>query len=176
MTHYVVPSRHSHRKESLVTSRAIIVAVTLALGFTATRAAAQPRPKIAVALEARSEGRPDADAAAASLLAAVRRGLEAMTDVEIVPSDGARRAVWIVGGTTPGAVAASVIVTERYDRETLMVLGIEDEEMAHRMMALQIVIDHQIFTGRAAADVGRRIVAAIDTGVFARLRALPPKP
>ena len=159
-----------------MTSRAIIVAFTLTLGLTAARAGAQPRPKMAVALEARSEGRPDADAAAAALTAAVRRGLEAMADVEIVPSDGARRAVWIVAGTAPGAVAASVIVTERYDRETLMVLGIEDEEMAHRMMALQIVIDHQIFTGRAAPEVARRIVNAIDTGVFARLRALPPRP
>lgn len=159
-----------------MTPRAIAVALTLTLGFTATRADAQPRPKIAVAVEARSEGRPGADAAAASLVAAVRRGLEAMTDVEIVPSDGARRAIWIVSGTTPGTTSASVIVTERYDRETLMVLGIEDEEMAHRMMALQIVIDHQIFTGHSAADVAKRIVAALDTGVFARLRALPPKP
>ncbi len=157
-------------------SRAIAVALTLALGFTATRAGAQPRPKIAVALEGRSEGRPGANAATASLVAAVRHGLEAMTDVEVVPSDGARRAIWIVAGTAPNAIAASVIVTERYDRETLMVLGVEDEEMAHRMMALQIVIDHQIFTGRAAPDIAKRIVAAIDTGVFARLRALPPKP
>jgi hypothetical protein len=68
------------------------------------------------------------------------------------------------------------MVTERYDRETLMVLGIEDDDMAHRMMALQIVADHQIFTGRSTADLGRRIVTAIDTGVLARLRRLPPKP
>jgi hypothetical protein len=172
----VVPSRRFDCKESLVTSRAIAAALTLALGFSANRAMAQPRPKIAVALEGRSEGHPGANAATASLVTAVRHGLEAITDVEIVPSDGARRAIWIVGGTAPGSIAASVIVTERYDRETLMVLGIEDEEMAHRMMALQIVIDHQIFTGRAAPDVAKRIVAAIDTGIFARLRALPPKP
>ena len=46
------------------------------------------------------------------------------------------RIVWIIGGTTPGQYAASMMVTERYDRETLMVLGIEDDEMAFRMMAL----------------------------------------
>ncbi len=79
-------------------------------------------------------------------------------------------------GAAPGAVSASVMITERYDRETLMVLGVEDDEMAHRMMALQIAVDHQIFTGRDAADVARKIVTAVDTGVFARLRKLPPRP
>ena len=69
-----------------------------------------------------------------------------------------------------------MMVTERYDRETLMVLGIEDDDMAFKMMALQIVADHQIFTGRDTADLARRIVASLNTGVFARLRALPPRP
>ena len=68
-----------------------------------------------------------------------------------------------------------MMITERYDRETLMVLGIEDDDMAARMMALQIVNDHQIFTGSDRADLARRIVASIDTGVLARLRAVPPK-
>ena len=69
-----------------------------------------------------------------------------------------------------------MIVTERYDRETLMVLGIEDDDMAQRMMALQIVADHQIFTGRDAAVLARRIVTAVNDGLFARLRTLKPKP
>jgi len=81
-----------------------------------------------------------------------------------------------VTGTTAGPYAASVIVTERYDRETLMVLGIEDDDMAGRMMALQIVNDHQIFTGRDPAALARRIVASVNGGVLAKLRTLKPKP
>jgi len=131
--------------------------------------------KIQMALIARSEGRPDRDPTAAALYDAVRKGLEAIADVELVPSDGARRIVWIIGGATPGQYAASLMVTERYDRETLMVLGIEDDDMAHRMMALQIVADHQIFTGKGVQDLARRIVTAIDTGALARVRKLPPK-
>jgi len=72
--------------------------------------------------------------------------------------------------------AASLMITERYDRETLMVLGIEDDDMAFRMMALQIVSDHQIFTGKTLQDLSKRIVAAIDKGALDRLRKLPPKP
>ena len=63
-----------------------------------------------------------------------------------------------------------MLVTERYDRETLMVLGIEDDDTANRMMALQIVNDHQIFTGADAADVAKRLVAALNAGILARLR------
>jgi hypothetical protein len=48
--------------------------------------------------------------------------------------------------------------------------------MAFRMMALRIVIDHQIFTGRDLQELATRLVAAVNAGVFARLRALPPKP
>ena len=146
------------------------------LMWAAAPLAAQTGAKIPISLEARSEGRPDSDATAAKLLVDVRRGFEAIGDVEIVASDGSRRTVWIVAGATPGAVAASVMVTERYDRETLMVLGIEDEDMAHRMMALQIAVDHQIFTGRTTSDVARRIVSAINGGVFARIRTRSAKP
>jgi hypothetical protein len=94
----------------------------------------------------------------------------------VVEPEHARRTIWIVTGATPGSFAASVIVTERYDRETLMVLGIEDDDMAHRMMALQIVVDHQIFTGPDPAALARRIVTAVNDGLFARLRALKQKP
>ena len=142
---------------------------------TPSPAPAQPAEKITVVLAARTEGRATADAAAARLLAGVRRGLEAIGDVEIVEPELARRTIWIVSGATPGSSAASVIVTERYDRETLMVLGIEDDDMAHRMMALQIVVDHQIFTGRDPAALAARIVSAVNEGIFTRLRSLKPR-
>lgn len=137
---------------------------------------AQPANRIRINLDVRSEGRPDRDPAAARLLADVQRGLDAIADVEIGTRDDSRRVVWIIVGAAPAAPAASVIVTERYDRETLMVLGIEDDDMAHRMMALQIVIDHQIFTGGTPAALATRIVTALDTGVLARLRAVTKKP
>jgi hypothetical protein len=57
-----------------------------------------------------------------------------------------------------------------------MVLGIEDDDMAFRMMALQIVADHQIFTGKTVQELSKRIVTAIDKGALDRLRKLPPKP
>ena len=155
----------------------MIAALLFATLASASNAHAQPRPKIAISLEVRSEGRPDRDATASRLLADVRKGLEALDDVELLESsDGARRTIWIVGGATPGQFAASVIVTERYDRETLMVLGIEDDDMAGRMMALQIVNDHQIFTGRDPAALAKRIVASVNDGIFAKLRTLKPKP
>jgi hypothetical protein len=131
---------------------------------------AQPADRIRVNLDVRSEGRPDRDATAARLMTDVQHGLEAIADVEIGSRDDSRRVVWIVVGGAAGAPAASVIVTERYDRETLMVLGIEDDDMAHRMMALQIVVDHQLFTGGTPAQLAKRIVTALDTGPFARLR------
>lgn len=137
---------------------------------------AQPADTIAVNLDVRTEGRATRDEGATRLLGEVRRGLEALHDVELVPADHTRRTIWIVTGATAGASAASVIVTERYDRETLMVLGIEDDDMAERMMALQIVVDHQIFTGRDPKVLAQRIVAAIDGGIFAKLRTLKPKP
>ena|SRR5436190_7558391 len=137
---------------------------------------AQPAEPIRINLDVRSEGRPDRDATAARLLTDVQHGLAGIADVEIGSRDDSRRVVWIVVGAAPGSTAASVMVTERYDRETLMVLGIEDDDMAHRMMALQIVVDHQIFTGGTAAQLAKRIVTALDTGPFARLRAVVKKP
>jgi len=106
----------------------------------------------------------------------VQHALEAIGDVEVVPREHARRTIWIVTGAAPAPLAASVIVTERYDRETLMVLGIEDDDMAERMMALQIVVDHQIFTGRDPAALAKRIVASVNDGIFARVRSLKQKP
>jgi hypothetical protein len=153
------------------TAASVLVAAVL----SAAPADAQTA-KFPLALITRSEARADRDATATALFESVSKGLESLPDVEIVPSDGARRIVWIITGTTPGQYAASLMVTERYDRETLMVLGIEDDDMAFRMMALQIVSDHQIFTGKTLQDLSKRIVAAIDKGALDRLRKLPPKP
>lgn len=136
---------------------------------------AQTPDKIRLFVEARSEGQGSRDEVATRLLAAVRGGLESARDVEMVPRDLAQRIIWVIVGRTPGTYAASVMVTERYDRETLMVLGIEDDDMAGRMMALQIVNDHQIFTGRDLAALAKRIVTAIDEGVLAKLRMATPK-
>jgi len=147
----------------------------LAALLVARAAAAQPAAPIAVMLDVRTEGRAARDASAERLFAEVQRGLKALPDVDVVPQEQARRTIWIVTGAA-APLAASVIVTERYDRETLMVLGIEDDDMAERMMALQIVVDHQIFTGRDQTALARRIVAAINDGIFARLRTLKPKP
>ena len=141
----------------------------------ASPAAAQTAP-IKIALDVRSEGQAARDTAGSRLNDDVRRGLEAIGDVQLVPANEALRIVWIVAATGAGATAASMIVTERYDRETLMVLGIEDDDTAARMMALQIVNDHQIFTGSDGSEVARRIVAAINGGILARLRAVRPKP
>lgn len=149
--------------------------LTLAALLIAAPSLAQPREKIAVTLDVRTEGRATRDEAATRLLGAVQRGLEALADVEVVPREQGRRTIWIVTGAAPGTAAASVIVTERYDRETLMVLGIEDDDMAGRMMALQIVVDHQIFTGRDPAALAKRIVTAVNDGIFARLRTIKPK-
>jgi hypothetical protein len=152
--------------------RSLIAAVAL-LTIAWTPAHAQAPRRIQLALDGRSEGRPGSEGAGAQLFDAVKRGLEAIGDVELVPPDRARRTIWIVTGAATGSYAASMIATERYDRETLMVLGIEDDDTAARMMALQIVNDHQIFTGATVADIARRMVASIDTGVLARLRSVP---
>jgi hypothetical protein len=153
-----------------------ILLLTVVLAAASSAATAQPAEKIAVTVDARSEGSPAGDAAATRLLAEVRRGLEALTDVDVVPAEHARRTIWMISGAAGAPLAVSVIVTERYDRETLMVLGIEDDDMAARMMALQIVVDHQMFTGRDPAVVAKRIVAAINDGIFARLRTIRPRP
>jgi len=152
-----------------------LVILALVIGV-ASSATAQPPERISVMLDVRTEGRATRDEGANRLLGDVQRGLEAIGDVNVVPREHARRTIWIVTGATPALLAASVIVTERYDRETLMVLGIEDDDMAERMMALQIVVDHQIFTGRDPAALAKRIVASMNDGIFARLRTLKPKP
>ena len=153
-----------------------ILMLAVMLISAAPSALAQPSERIAVTLDVRSEGLASRAAAATRLLNEVRQRLEAIPDVEVRPREEARRTIWIVTGAAPGPLAASVIVTERYDRETLMVLGIEDDDMAGRMMALQIVVDHQIFTGRDSAALATRIVGSINDGIFARLRTLKPKP
>ena len=150
----------------------LIVGLLLAAGNPLM---AQPADKIRLFVEARSEGQGSRDEVATRLHAAVRGGLEAVRDVEMVPRDLAQRIIWLIVGRTPGTYAASVMVTERYDRETLMVLGIEDDDMASRMMALQIVNDHQIFTGRDLQALARRIVTSIDDGVLAKLRTTMQK-
>jgi hypothetical protein len=155
--------------------KSILMLAAILIGASCP-AFAQPAEKITVVLDVRTEGRPTRDQAATRLLDGVRRGLDAIGDVEVMPPEQARRTIWIVTGATAGSPAASMIVTETYDRETLMVLGIEDDDMAKRMMALQIVVDHQIFTGRDPATLARRIVTAVNDGIFARLRNLKPKP
>jgi hypothetical protein len=155
--------------------KSILMLAALWLG-TPEPAPAQPAEPITVVLDVRTEGRPTRDDAANRLLAEVQQRLAAIADVAVVPVEQGRRTIWIVTGATAGSFAASVIVTERYDRETLMVLGIEDDDMAHRMMALQIVVDHQIFTGRALPELARRIVTSVNDGIFAKLRQLKPKP
>ena len=142
----------------------------------APSALAQHAEPISVTLDVRTEGRPSRDTTASRLLADVTNGLSAIPDVEVRPREEARRTIWIVTGAAPGPLAVSMIVTEHYDRETLMVLGIEDDDMAGRMMALQIVVDHQIFTGRDPATIATRIVASVNEGIFAKLRTLKPKP
>ena len=140
----------------------------------ATPALSQSAERIAVTVDVRSEGVASRSATATRLMDEIRRGLEVIPDVEVVPREHARRTIWVVTGAAAGPIAASVIVTERYDRETLMVLGIEDDDMAERMMALQIVVDHQIFTGRDSAALAKRIVASMNDGIFAKLRRLKP--
>jgi len=160
----------------VITRLAAATAAALIVGMPAA-VLAQPASKIPISLETRSEGQRTAAPAASRLLDEVRRGLAAIPDVEIVPpGEYSRRTLWVIAGSAPGVSAASVMLTERYDRETLMVLGIEDDEMAFKMMALQIVSDHQIFTGSSAVDVAKRIVSALDTGALARLRKIPAKP
>jgi hypothetical protein len=156
--------------------RLAAIALGIALAVAGwSPASAQPAPKMKIGLEVRTEGQAARDAAGSRLHDDVRRGLEAIGDIQIVPTKDATRIVWIVAGATAGSTAASVIVTEHYDRETLMVIGIEDDDTAARMMTLQIVNDHQIFTGAEGADVARRIVAALNGGVLARLRSVRPK-
>lgn len=147
---------------------AILCAVLL---FAARPAFAQGPPKLEVAIDAEGAG-PAAGDAAAKLAEEVRKGLAAAPDVDVVSRVDARRVIRIIVSAADGVYGASLLVTERYDRPTLMVLGIEDEDLAGRMMMLQIVNEHQGFAGRDLAEIGRRIVATLDDGLFKTLRSL----
>jgi len=128
---------------------------------------AQAPPKIQVAIDA--EGAPDA---AAKLADEVTKGLATETDVDVVPRVDARRVVRLIVSASDGVYGVSLLVTEQYDRPTLMVLGIEDDDLAGRMMMLQIVNEHQGFAGRDLAELGRQVVASLDDGLFKTLRRL----
>ena len=131
--------------------------------------------RIRVELEVRLEGAPVGNAIENQLRTAVRRELEALGDIEIVaPGAASDRLMWVLAAANAGLYSASVIATEHYDRPTLMVLGIEDDDLAGRMMALQIVNDHQIFTGADLSELAQRIVESLNTGVLARVRARAP--
>jgi hypothetical protein len=154
--------------------KSIIAACVLILGIGITVDAQSPK-KIRVVLDVRGENQ----GLAGRMMADVRKELQSITDVELVPPGDAARTIRVLvagGGDSGGAYAASVLVTERYDRETLMVLGIEDDDDAKRMMALQIVNDHQIVTGADVSDIAKRIVASLNGGILARLRTTVAKP
>ena len=153
----------------------LIAAGMLLVGAWTPASAQSSSPKIALAVEALTEGKTVPEGAAARLFDDVRRGLEALSDVQLVAPEQSPRMISIVAGVGAGPYAASVLVTERHDRDTLMSLGIEDDDLAARMMALRVVNDHQLFTGADLADMARRIVASLNTGILARLRALRPK-
>jgi hypothetical protein len=149
--------------------RLVVVLATL-LG-SATSVFAQPASRIQVAVDVQGVG-PAASEGAVKLLAEVRKGLDAARDVEIVARGQARRVIRIIVSAAGGVYGASLLVTEQYDRETLMILGIEDDDLAGRMMLPQMVNEHQGFAGADLAEIGRRIVATLDDGVFATLRRI----
>ncbi len=135
--------------------------------LTAPAAHAQPADRIQIAIDVEGPGE-----AASKLADEVRQGLATEKDVDVVSRADARRVVRLIVTPANGAYGVSLLVTERYDRPTLMVLGIEDDDLAGRMMMLQIVNEHQGFAGRDLADIGRQVVAALDDGVFKTLRRL----
>jgi hypothetical protein len=148
------------------------LAITVAaLTMSAPPLLAQPQSKIQVAIDVQGVG-PAASDAAATLLGDIRKGLEASSDIRVITRADARRVVRVIVSAAGNVYGASLVVTERYDRETLMVLGIEDDDLAGRMMRLQIVNEHQGFAGADLADIGRRIVATLNDGVFAALRSI----
>ena len=156
-----------------------MVALAAAAAMAAPGPTVQPAPaadKIKLALEVRTEGRRDRDENATRLFDELRRGLESSPDIDLNPREPTPRIVWIVAGTAGPPFAASMMVTERYTRETLMVLGIEDDDIAERMMSLQIANDHQIFTAADPSALANRIVVALNEGVLAKLRAVKRKP
>jgi len=147
------------------------IAVAVVIAWAAA-GAARAAERITVGLEVHVDGTSAVGGFEDQLRAGVRRALEALGDVEIVtPGAPSQRMLRILAASGSGIHSASVIVTERYDRETLMVLGIEDDDLAATMMALHIVNGHWIFTGTDVADVAKRIVAAVDSDVLAKSRA-----
>ena len=148
------------------------LALTLAaLTTSAPPLTAQPQSTIQLAIDVQGVG-PVASDAAAKLLGEIRKGLEAQSDIQVISRADARRVVRVIVSAAGGVYGASLLVTERYDRQTLMVLGIEDDDLAGRMMMLQIVNEHQGFAGSELAEIGRRIVATLNDGVFAALRSI----
>ncbi|HEV3140948.1 MAG TPA: hypothetical protein VGY57_10550 [Vicinamibacterales bacterium] len=140
--------------------------ITILLIALSAAAQAQPPRKIRIVLDVRG----DNETTVGRLMADVRREIQSVPDVELVPPGDSPRSIRIVTSGGGGFVAASALVTERYDRETLMVLGIEDDDTANRMMALQIVNDHQLVSGSDTAEIAKRLVASLNAGILARLR------
>ena len=132
-------------------------------------AALRAQPPYAIQLALDVEGPADATA---KLSDEVKKGLATEKDVDIVSRVDARRVVRLIVTPSNGVYAVSLLVTEQYDRPTLMVLGIEDDDTANRMMMLQIVNEHQGFAGRDLAELARQIVASLDDGLFKTLRRL----
>ncbi len=147
-------------------TNAVAALLIVSLVLPAAAAQSQTPRKIRIVLDVRGQN----EEAVGHMMADVRRELQTIRDVELVAPGDSSRAIRIAVSGDGSFSAASVLVTERYDRETLMVLGIEDDDTANRMMALQIVNDHQIFAGSDAADVAKRLVSALDAGIFARPR------
>ena len=143
-----------------------LTAFVLAIAALSAAVQAQTPRTLRIVLEVRGEDQ----GAVGRVMADVRKELQAIGDVELVPPGDSPRTIRVIVGGGGSLYAASVLVTERYDRETLMVLGIEDDDTANRMMALQIVNDHQMIMGTDVTDVARRLVASLNTGILARLR------
>jgi len=136
----------------------------------AAPAFAQTPEKIQVALEVEAVGVPAE--AATTLQDELRKGFATAPDVAVISRSAARRVVRVIVTASDGVYAASLLVTEQYDRPTLMILGIEDDDLAERMMRLQIVNEHLGFSGRDLSEIGRRIVASLDDGLLRALRSL----
>ena len=145
----------------------VLPLLLLAATLTPRAAHAQSADRIQIAIEVDGP-----DAAAARLGDEVRKGLATEKDVAVISRVDARRVVRLIVTPSNGTYGVSLLVTERYDRPTLMVLGIEDDDLAGRMMMLQIVNEHQGFAGGDLADIGRQVVASLDDGVFKTLRRL----
>jgi hypothetical protein len=156
-------------------NKTVVIAAALVVAWAAPEATSAAE-RIKVGLEVHVEGPSTAGGIEDQLRAGVQHGLEALGDVEIVTPDApSARMLRILAASGPAIHSASVIVTERYDRETLMVLGVEDDDLAATMMALHIVNGHWIFTGTDVGDVAKRIVAAVDSEVLSKSRA-PKRP